>query len=115
VPKTVRELIDQYLSLGWCNENIIVPLGIEQDQKSGRKTAIIAIANFAYLATIGEFVKNRFQHSGVNCQFIELPSEEIEAIIANASKEKVLASEDEESWPKYTRDEILRALSNCID
>jgi len=115
VPKTVRELIDQYLSLGWCNENIIVPLGIEQDQKSDRKTIIIAIANFAYLATIGEFVKNRFQHSGLKCQFIELPSEEIEAIIANASKENVLAIEDEESSLQYTRDEILRALSNCID
>ena len=36
-PKTseIRKLIDEIFALQWCRENIVVPLGIEQNETTG--------------------------------------------------------------------------------
>ena len=53
---TVGELVDQYFSLQWCRENIVVPLGIEFNENIGGHKLTIAIGNFSFLATVGEFI-----------------------------------------------------------
>ena len=55
----IRRLIDQYFSLQWCRENIVIPLGTERNQATGAEKLTVAIGNFSYLGTIGDFIKAR--------------------------------------------------------
>ena len=56
---SIRPIIDKYFSLQWCRENIVVPLGIETNQITQSQRLTVAIGNFSYLATIGEWIKQR--------------------------------------------------------
>ena len=56
---TIRQLIDTYYSLQWCRENIVVPIGVERNNATGSQHLTVAIGNFSYLATIGDFIKQR--------------------------------------------------------
>ena len=51
-----HDLVDQYLSRQWCVDNLVLPLELLADDG-----VLIAIGNFSYLATIGEFIRQRFQ------------------------------------------------------
>ena len=82
----IRELIDKYYSLQWCRENIVVPLGVERNDASGGQRLTIAIGNFSYLATIGDFIKQRAASAGLECQFIERPAHEIQALLDQPPK-----------------------------
>jgi len=115
MPQSVRQLIDQYLSLQWCRENIVVPLEISKNAAKDKDIAIIAIANFAYLATVGDFVKQRFLVSGLTCQFVELDAREIESMIDNASSEVIIKDGDPHSSAHATNEEILEALRAAND
>ena len=75
----IRRLIDDIFSLQWCRENIVVPLGIDKNTTNGGLRLTIAIGNFSYLATIGDFIKQRAGNAGLECQFIEKPAHEIQA------------------------------------
>jgi len=68
VPK--QGLVDRYLSRQWCVENLVLPLELLPDDG-----VLIAIGNFSYLATIGDFIRQRFQ--GLKCQFVEMPADEL--------------------------------------
>ena len=57
---TIRKLIDNHFSLQWCRENIVVPIGIERNEATGSQRLTIAIGNFSYLATIGDFIIRQF-------------------------------------------------------
>ena len=46
--------------------NIVVPLGVERNDASGGERLTIAIGNFSYLATIGDFIKQRAASAGLN-------------------------------------------------
>ena len=70
VKTNIRQLIDRY-SLQWC-KNIVVPIGIETNNATGSKLLTIA-GNFSYLATIGDFIKQRAASTGLKCQFVESP------------------------------------------
>ena len=70
----VRKLIDSIFALQWCRENIVAPLGIQRDETTGSQRLTVAIGNFSYLATIGEFIKDRAKNAGLECQFIEKPA-----------------------------------------
>jgi len=105
----VRTIIDKHLSLQWCRENLVVPLGTQKDISTGEEVIIIAIANFTYLATIGEFIKKRSAAAGLRCQFVERSPEDISAILDSASKERVISGETLETY-EFTDDAILDAL-----
>ena len=59
----VRKLIDSIFALQWCRENIVVPIGTEKNETGGQRLTV-AIGNFSYLATIGEFIKDRARNAG---------------------------------------------------
>ncbi|WP_413440496.1 GspE/PulE family protein [Synechococcus sp. MIT S1220] len=85
---TIRELVDEYFSLQWCRENIVVPLGIDFNKNIGTEKLTVAIGNLAFLATIGDFIKYRAEAGGLECQFIELAPNTIEDILDHAAREK---------------------------
>ena len=90
-----RHLIDTYLSLQWCRENFVVPLGSTPEGESastyskhqaatGEKFLVIAIGDLSYLATIGDFIQKRL--SGFTLQFTELQPKDIEGMLESISK-----------------------------
>jgi len=106
---STRALIDRILSLQWCRENVVVPLGIQKDPASGEEIVTIAVANFTYLVTIGEFIKKRAAQEGMTCQFIERTAESISGILDKASQERIISGDTLESY-EFTDDAIIDAL-----
>ena len=94
-----RRLIDQFLSLQWCRENVVIPLFIQQwseekvnsisGNKSEMSLVVVGIANFGYLATIGDYLKHRFRYDGFELQFIELDSETIDNLLDKVANSKI--------------------------
>ena len=78
-PQTARKLIDKYLSLQWCKDNLIIPISIESNPNSNNDIFWIAIANYSYLGTIAEPIKYRIKQEDPNIEiiFIEKSFEEI--------------------------------------
>ena len=74
---SIRSLIDTHFFLQWCRDNIATPLDIRHQitlpGESGKEVIIIAGTNFSFLATIGDFIKNRAVAPGHECQIIEKP------------------------------------------
>ena len=68
----VRKLVDDVFALQWCRENIVVPLGFEQNNQVNKQKLIIAIGNISYLGTIGDFIKRRAADKGMECIFVLL-------------------------------------------
>ena len=109
--KSIRTLIDDNLSLQWCRENIVVPLSIEASLPPKKQVVKIAVANFTYLGTIGDFLKNKFAERGYECTFVEKPPEEIQLLLNAASKERIFSSEGVENFD-FSDDTILETLSD---
>ncbi len=113
---SVRVLIDTHFSLQWCRENIVVPLGIEKNQITGSQRLTVAIGNFSYLATIGEFIKQRIANAGLECQFIEKPADEIQALLDQATKERLISKESNTlDGIEFSDDAVLDALKDAGD
>ena len=69
---------------------------------------LVAIGNYSYLGTIGDFIKMRISNAGISCQFIEKTTEEIQKLIDEASNCTLIT---DESQPLQVNDEsILDAL-----
>ena len=94
----IRELVDQYFSLQWCRENIVVPLGVEKNEITGGEKLTVAIGNFSYLATIGDFIKQRASQAGLECQFIEKPATDIQAFLDQAAQQRLISGEGLENF-----------------
>ena len=47
----IRSLIDQYLSLQWCRENVVIPLKVEPSLPPKDQVITIAVGNISYLGT----------------------------------------------------------------
>lgn len=110
----IRQLIDTHFSLQWCRENIVIPLGIEINQATGSQRLTVAIGNFSYLATIGEFIKQRTASAGLECQFIEKPAHEIQALLDQASQERLVSGESNNlDGFEFSDDAILDALKGA--
>jgi len=109
VQATIRQLVDQVLSLQWCRENVVVPLGSHKDKSSEEEIITIAVANFIYLGTIGEFIKKRAASTGYACQFVEKSPEIINALLDEAARDKIISG-DTLSTYEFTDDAILEAL-----
>jgi type IV pilus assembly protein PilB len=114
--KTTRALIDTHFSLQWCRENIVIPLGIETNQTTGKQHLTIAIGNFSYLATIGDFIKQRASNADLECQFIEKPAHEIQALLDQASQERLTTGESNNlDGFEFSDDAVLDALKGVDD
>ena len=107
----IRKLIDNIFALQWCRENIVVPLGVERNEANGGERLTVAIGNFSYLATIGDFIKERAKKSGFECQFIEKPAHEIQALLDLATQERLFSSESSAiDGIEFSDDAVLDAL-----
>ena len=113
-PAEIRQLVDQHFSLQWCRENIVVPLGIENNQATATNKLTIAIGNFSYLGTIGDFIKNRVSNAGLECQFIEKPPEEIQSLLDEASQQRIISDSNLDEF-EFSDDAVLDALQGADD
>ena len=111
-PTQTRELVDKYFSLQWCRENIVVPIGIEKSPTDGTQKLTIAIGNFSYLGTIGDFIKKRITNAGYECQFIEKPSNEIQSLLDQAAEQRLISGEGLETF-EFGDDEVIAALQEA--
>ena len=103
----IRRLIDDIFALQWCRENIVVPLGIEQNSQENSKKLTIAIGNISYLGTIGDFIKKRVADKGMECVFIEKTPEEIQRF----SRRCISSEPHGSSWRPHGHRPC--PLSNC--
>jgi len=111
----IRQLVDKIFSLQWCRENLVAPLGVEgHSQESGKQRLTVAIGNFSYLATIGDFIKQRAYDAGYECQFIERPAQDIQALLDQASQERLQSGDSIEGF-EFNDDAILNALRDAGD
>ena len=111
----IRRLIDTIFSLNWCRENIVAPLGVERNDATGSQRLTIAIGNFSYLATIGDFIKERSEKQGFECQFIEKPAHEIQALLDKATQERLISGESDALQDRIHDDAVLDALKGVED
>ena len=112
----IRKLIDEIFALQWCRENIVVPLGKERNQATGSEKLTVAIGNFSYLGTIGDFIKTRVANAGLECQFIEKPAHEIQALLDQATQERLISGEsDALDGIEFSDDAVLDALKGVED
>ncbi len=114
--QAIRQLIDTHFSLQWCRENIVVPVGIEENATTGSRRLTVAIGNFSYLATIGDFIKQRIGNAGLECQFIEKPPHEIQVLLDKATQERLISSESNTlDGLEFSDDAVLDALKGVED
>ena len=83
----IRSLIDENFSLQWCRDHFAVPLS------SASNTLTVGVGNIAYLSNIGDSLRDAAHRGGYTLQIQELPIDEIEKIISDASSLIVRASE----------------------
>ena len=108
----VRELVDKIFSLQWCRENLVVPINQEPVLPPNPSKITIAIGNFSYLATIGEFIKRRVGENGFECQFVEKPADEIQALLDLAAQARIISGEVV-TKTEFNDDAILDALKEA--
>ena len=110
--KLTRELIDKIFALQWCRENLVAPIQIGPNLPPKQRILTIAIGNFSYLATIGEFIKRRAGENGFECQFVEKPADEIQALLDQAAQERIISG-DSVTTDAFNDDAILDALKEA--
>lgn len=111
-PSEIRQLVDQHFSLQWCRENIVVPLGIERNSQTSTEQLTIAIGNFSYLGTIGDFIKKRVANAGIECQFVEKTPEAIQKLLDEAALQRVISGEGLEDF-EFSDESILDTLQSA--
>ena len=85
----VKKLIDTFFSNAWCRDNSVMPIYQENE------TITIAIANYSYLGTIANPIKNRLSQSGFKCEFVERSIDEINEILDLTLDKKFLSGDPE--------------------
>ena len=89
---------------------------VERNEATGTQRLTIAIGNFSYLATIGDFIKQRTGNAGFECQFIEKPAHEIQAYLDQATQERLISGEsDALEGIEFSDDAVLDALKGVED
>ena len=110
----IRKLVDTIFSLQWCRENLVVPLYAEPALPPNPQRLTIAIGNFSFLATIGDFIKQRANAAGYECQFVERQAHEIQALLDQASQERLISGEsDNLDGFEFSDDAVLDALKGA--
>ena len=108
--KSVRKLVDNFFSLQWCRDNLVVPLYEEQSSNQ----VIIAIANYSYLGTIAAPIQERLNQSGKECIFIQKTIEEVQKILDLASEERFISGDSIEQL-QFDEDAVLEAIKETSD
>ena len=108
----IRKLIDDIFALQWCRENIVVPLGIEQNGPDNSRKLTIAIGNISYLGAIGDFIKKRVADKGMQCVFIEKTPEEIQRFLDSAAQQRLISGDDLEGF-EFSDESILESLQDA--
>jgi len=111
---SVRKLVDKYFSLQWCRDNLVVPLYSEPSLPMSQGIIKIAIANYSYLGTIAEPIKQRLASSGQRCEFVERSQEEIQEILDQASEERFISGEGI-SISQFDEDAVMEAIKETGD
>ena len=106
----ISHLINQMFSFQWCKENIVVPLRRKESNEVSGQCISIGIANYSYLATIGDFIKTRAIKFGYSTQFEELDQGKIEELIKQALLESksLESTEIEQPWENKFIDALKR-------
>jgi len=103
---TTRRIIDSFLSLQWCRENIVAPI---DSRETPRRCITVAVGNFAYLATIGDFIGKKFAENGYETQFVQRTPEEIQEILNQAASERLISGDSIELYA-FSDESVLQAL-----
>jgi len=106
---TIRSLIDQYFSLQWCRENVVIPIKLEPNLPPKNQVITIALGNISYLGTIGNTIKTRTSGSGCDCIFIELSPDEIQSLLDQASEQRIFNSQGIENYD-FSDDNVIASL-----
>ena len=113
-PTSVRKLVDKFFSLQWCRDNLVVPLYEETSLPMSNGVIKIAIANYSYLGTIANPIKERLSQSGFQCEFVERSQEEIQEILDLASEERFISGESIE-LSQFDEDAVLEAIKETSE
>ena len=111
---SVRKLVDKFFSLQWCRDNLVVPLYEETNLPLSPGIIKIAIANYSYLGTIANPIKDRLSASGYKCEFVEKSQEEIQEILDFASEERFISGESVEI-SQFDEDAVLEAIKETSE
>jgi len=111
---SVRKLVDKYFSLQWCRDNLVVPLYSETSLPMEPGIIKIAVANYSYLGTIADPIKQRLSQSGQRCEFVERSQEEIQEILDLASEERFISG-DSIQISQFDEDAVLEAIKETSD
>ena len=111
---SVRKLVDKYFSLQWCRDNLVVPLYSETTLPMKPGIIKIAVANYSYLGTIAEPIKQRLAQSDQKCEFIEKSQEEIQEILDLASEERFISGDTIEI-SQFDEDAVLEAIKETSE
>ena len=114
--KCPRSCANLLIPISPCSgaENIVVPIGVERNDATGSQRLTVAIGNFSYLATIGEFIKQRAANAGLECQFIEKPAHEIQVLLDQATQERLITGENNAlDGIEFSDDAVLDALKGA--
>ena len=111
---SVRRLVDKYFSLQWCRDNLVVPLYSETTLPMNPGVIKIAVANYSYLGTIAEPIKQRLAQSNQKCEFVEKSQEEIQEILDKASEERFISGETVEI-SQFDEDAVLEAIQETSE
>ena len=106
------------INISRCNgvEKILLSHWNERNQATGAEKLTVAIGNFSYLGTIGDFIKARVANAGLECQFIEKPAHEIQALLDQATQERLVSNESNAlDGIEFTDDAVLEALEGVED
>ena len=109
-----RKLIDEYFSLQWCRDNLVIPLSLKQSFLIQKEYIFIAVANYSYLGTIAEPIKERLSQAGQKCIFIEKSQEEISEILDLASEERFISGESID-LSQFDEDAVLEAIKETTE
>ena len=107
---SVRKIVDQFFSLQWCRDNLLVPLNIEAQLPPNKSIINIAVANIVFLGTIGESIKSRVG-SKYQCKFVEISTEEIQKLLDLAAEETFISG-SELTTDQFTEEAVLEALQD---
>ena len=111
---TIRNLIDEHLSLQWCREHVVIPLKVEPSLPPKNQVITIAVGNISYLGTVGNTIKQRFSNQGFDCVFIEIQPEEIQLLLDQASDERLFNSEGIENY-NFSDDDVIKSLLDASE
>ena len=112
---SVRKLVDKFFSLQWCRDNLVVPLYEEKTSLPMSQGVIkIAIANYSYLGTIANPIKERLGQSGFKCEFIERSQSDIQEILDLASEERFISGDSIEI-SQFDEDAVLEAIKETSE